>query len=563
MNRGMDHQDALDEADSYAAKLIGDRSKGALPTIFEAKNPITKLFTAFQVEVNNQLSWMFKDLPQEEKNKSGAMLAWKLLSLFVGSYLANDVYEKLRGSRVLFDPLSMVNDAVGDITGYQLPNLVDLAQNATKGDEALSFKEMAETKKTGVTNAIATAAGSAASELPFVGGLLEGGRLPISSALPDASQLVKIFDPEVSSEKKWNIAGKELLGKPAAYMALPFGGGQIKKTAEGIATVAAGGSYTVDNEGNRKLQYPVFKENNTSDILPYAQAAVFGKSSLPTAKDWVDSGFKTKSVKFTEAYDYLKAQGIKTQDAYELLEKLQAIQKNDEQSSTELKREMLMADKTLTPEQKTRIDQILISPDKKVNYSSQAAQRTSLASEEMQEKIKKFEAAGGTAEGFYRISDQMRGGSTTAEKKQYYTNQLTPKQKAFVQKLPSGEVSTSWLSRIALYNQDENAKLASAYDDLMIGSRTEKIDYTDVASVYLSLIDSGASSKIGDKYYEIAQPAGVSVEDYMVAYFAQKDVTYPAKTKGAKAAAEKEAIDKALPNLSKKQREALYQAFKG
>jgi hypothetical protein len=113
-----------------------------------------------------------------------------------------------------------------------------------------------------------------------------------------------------------------------------------------------------------------------------------------------------------------------------------------------------------------------------------------------------------------------------------------------------------------LYNQGLNGKTASAYDDILIGAKKEKVDYTDVASVYLSLIDSGSNSKIGDKYYEIAQPAGVSVEDYIIAYFAQKDVTYPEKTKGAKAAAEQAAIDKELPNLSQEKRNALYKAFK-
>jgi hypothetical protein len=167
-----------------------------------------------------------------------------------------------------------------------------------------------------------------------------------------------------------------------------------------------------------------------------------------------------------------------------------------------------------------------------------------------------------TAEEYYIMKAQMDGGENAEEKISYYKEMLTKEQNSFVSRLPQDSVNASWLARIALSNQGESAKDTSAYDDLLIGEKKEKIDYTDVASVYLSLIDSGASSKIGDKYYEYAQPAGVSVEDYMVAYFAQKDVTYPAKTKGAKAAAEAAAIDKALPNLSKKKREALYQAFK-
>lgn len=171
-------------------------------------------------------------------------------------------------------------------------------------------------------------------------------------------------------------------------------------------------------------------------------------------------------------------------------------------------------------------------------------------------------ARGMTAEDYYIMKAQMDGGQTSEEKTAYYMGMLTNEQKKFVERLPKDAASASWLERIALSNQGEDAKTTSAFDDLLIGEKKEKVDYSDMASVYLSLIDSGASSKIGDKYYEYAKPAGVSVEDYMVAYYAQKDVTYPAKTKGAKAAAEAAAIDKALPKLSKKQREALYQAFK-
>ena len=359
VKRGMSHQDALDEADSYAAGLIADRSKGALPTIFEAKNPVVKLFTTYQVEVNNQLSWMFKDIPRDERNKSVAMVAWKLLSLFVSSYLANDLYEKLRGNKVLFDPARMVNEAVGDVTGYQLPNVLDVITNATKGKSALPFNELSKTEQTGIPSAISGAAQTAAAEIPFVGNVLGGGRIPISAALPDATKAFKIFDPEVDTKKKIVIGAQEILGKPLTYLALPLGGGQIKKTYEGILTMAAKGSYTRDNEGEKKLQYPVDVGNGARDILPWAQAAVFGKSSLPQAKTWVDSGFKTKSVAFTDAYEYLIDEGVKTMDAYNLVNTLKSIESTDEESSTKLGRDMLMANNMLTDKQKSQLDQIL------------------------------------------------------------------------------------------------------------------------------------------------------------------------------------------------------------
>ena len=48
---------------------MADRSKGALPTVFERKNPLTRLLTMYQVEVNNQLRHLFKDLPDDLKEK--------------------------------------------------------------------------------------------------------------------------------------------------------------------------------------------------------------------------------------------------------------------------------------------------------------------------------------------------------------------------------------------------------------------------------------------------------------------------------------------------------------
>ena len=56
IERGMSEETAMREADDFAANVMADRSKGAMPTIFESRNPITKMFTQFQLEVNNTYS---------------------------------------------------------------------------------------------------------------------------------------------------------------------------------------------------------------------------------------------------------------------------------------------------------------------------------------------------------------------------------------------------------------------------------------------------------------------------------------------------------------------------
>ena len=54
--RGMKEKEAMRAADEYAAAVMADRSKGALPNRFAQTNPMTKLVTQFQLEVKNQLS---------------------------------------------------------------------------------------------------------------------------------------------------------------------------------------------------------------------------------------------------------------------------------------------------------------------------------------------------------------------------------------------------------------------------------------------------------------------------------------------------------------------------
>ncbi|MBS1348667.1 MAG: hypothetical protein HP052_04295, partial [Firmicutes bacterium] len=118
MQEGVSQAEALAEADAWAASVIADRSKGALPTFFEAKNPFRKLFTMFQVEVNNQLSFLFKDLPAEARKRGIAAVALALLKYALAAYIFDDLYELLVGRRPALDPLNMLNEAVGDLTGY-------------------------------------------------------------------------------------------------------------------------------------------------------------------------------------------------------------------------------------------------------------------------------------------------------------------------------------------------------------------------------------------------------------------------------------------------------------
>ena len=358
LKHGMSEAAAMEEADAWAAGVMADRSKGATPTLFNRSDPLTKLFTQFQLEVNNQLSYLFKDLPRDLKKKGLAALCAGLLKFFVGAYLYNEIYEYFIGRRCALDPIGILNDTVGDLTGYELPNLIELGADIVHGERP-SF----ETEKKDAYEAAAGLFGNVAEELPFIGGVLGGGRVPISSALPDWGNLAKAaLNDGWSNEKRLATAAKEL-GNPLTYMALPFGGGQIKKIYQGLTAVSEGGSYTVDNEGRDILQYPVFNETLGDTLLALPTALAFGKSALPTAQEWAESGFKSLSAKQTACYQGMTELGVPQRDAFELIQAMGSA-KGTETESASIQKLKLLQEADISAEGKSVAYYGLLASDK-------------------------------------------------------------------------------------------------------------------------------------------------------------------------------------------------------
>lgn len=309
---GMSEVNAMQEADQFAANIMADRSKGATPTIYSARNPIIKLFTQFQLEVNNELSWIFKDMIPQERKKGVAQLAKALFKFLIGAWLYNEVYEAIAGRRAALDPLDIINDSVGDFTGYQMPNTVQ---------SALSGRWEFTKEKPGTYQAIKNLGGNLVSELPgtqmlTVLGLdekwgleIDGGRIAVSSAIPNFGNIEKALlasNEDIAPKKKVQTVINEL-ANPAAYLALPFGGGQIKKMAQGAQAVMQGGSYKADNEGRDILQYPIYNDKPGEMAKNLAQALLFGKTATEEAQGWIESGFKNLSAKETAAYQEMTA----------------------------------------------------------------------------------------------------------------------------------------------------------------------------------------------------------------------------------------------------------------
>nr|UVY57472.1 MAG: ADP-ribosyltransferase [Bacteriophage sp.] len=321
LRRGMSEMSAMQEADQFASGVMADRSKGSTPTLYSARNPLVKLFTQFQLEVNNELSWIFKDMAQEERKKGVAALAKAMFKFLIGAWIYNEFYESIVGRRAALDPLDIINDTVGDFTGYQLPNTVQAA---------VSGKWDFTKEKPGTYQAIKNLEGNIISEFPGTQALtilgvdealgldIDSGRIAVASAIPNLGNIEKALlakNEDMAPAKKAQTIGNELL-KPGLYLATPFGGGQIRKTYQGATAVARGGSYSVDNEGRDILQYPVYNDNPADRAKSWAQALLFGKTATEEAQSWVESGFKSLSAKETAAYQDMTEGGTDQRESY-------------------------------------------------------------------------------------------------------------------------------------------------------------------------------------------------------------------------------------------------------
>jgi hypothetical protein len=261
----MTESEAIKNADQFAENVMAGRSKGNEPTLFNAKNPFVKAFTMFQLEVNNQYGYLFKDAPNDLKAETNH---WKLnlakgyTTAFIGAYVYNELLSKLTGSDAALDPIGIIEDLLRDL------GLFD-------DDEE---KEPAEVATNLVDNVV--------EELPFVGGLFGGGRIPISSALPYSDDGLKGAIEDVS-EGNWGNIGKEMMN-PLLNVGLPVGGGQLKKTAQGLSMFNTdedhpiAGSYT----DSGSLRFPV-KDTLGNRI----QAGVFGQWANENAREYIDNGY--------------------------------------------------------------------------------------------------------------------------------------------------------------------------------------------------------------------------------------------------------------------------------
>ena len=300
LKNGMTQQEALHEADTYSAGLMADRSKGAMPTMFYSTNPLAKMVNMFQVEVNNQYSYMFKDMKRNIENKTNtkvgmtAQMTKSYAKLLIASYMMNELISNVRGNatRVLPDPIYIVKELIKGLG------------NDDKDDD---------------WETIVGAGNEIAGNTPFMSipyslfGSAFGfdtenvGRISIAGAIPDVNKVGQALLSDADSEYKKETLKKEA-EKPLYNLIFPKAGSQVKKTVQGAEAVIKGGSYSTAKNGEKKLQFNVDR-NKGSDV---AKALIFGKWSTSGAQNYDSKPLTEKqqqemkdlNISFTEYKQY-------------------------------------------------------------------------------------------------------------------------------------------------------------------------------------------------------------------------------------------------------------------
>lgn len=260
---GMDSQRAHIEADKWVSRLMGDRSLGQQPLLYNSK--MLGLVTKFQLEVRIQLDSQFYDTIQEAKManedienalarnaKTAAKVTSTFVQLAVVQHLFGKAFESVAGYNPAFDIIEVMLTACGFDDDDESEDTV--LDNIEQGFLALL------------------------EDMPYASTFMDGGRIPISSALP-IGELIKGEDEWGNEKSRW-----ETLAEIAPYYALPAGYGQIKKTAAGLGMFSddhpIAGSYT--DSGN--LRFPV--EDTLGNRI---HAGIFGQYANENARDYFDN----------------------------------------------------------------------------------------------------------------------------------------------------------------------------------------------------------------------------------------------------------------------------------
>lgn len=241
VRKGLSQADAMKAADDYAARLIADRSFGQQPLLFNSKT--LGALTQFQVEVNNQVSFLMKDVPRN-LGLNKRQVASALTQVAIYSYLFNELYERTAGRRPAADPIHLIVNTVGKVQeGASVTDFVDPTNQNTPVGEFVGW-------------------------LPFAS-IASGGRIPIGGSLPN---LVAYLSGESTLTRE--------LEKPLYTLVPPVGGNQARKTVKGLQAY---------NQGYSATPAGRYRFDIDEDPLNLIRSALFGEYATPQAREYFKS----------------------------------------------------------------------------------------------------------------------------------------------------------------------------------------------------------------------------------------------------------------------------------
>lgn len=265
IRKGMTSEQAMNEADKWASRMMGDRSLGQQPLVYNSK--MLGMFTKFQLEVRNFLDSALYDNIQDAKlenedikngiarnAKTATKVTSTLIQLAIGQHLFGKAFEKMTGYNPAFDVIETIIKTFG------------------LDDEEESEDTVEDNIEQGLMSLL--------EDLPYSSLITNGGRIPVTTALP----FDEIFNQDNFSNKSFLQRAGDAIKEVAPYYLLPTGYGQIKKTKQGLdmfdEDLPVPGSYT--ESGN--LRFPV--EDTPANRI---KAGIFGQWANENAREYFDS----------------------------------------------------------------------------------------------------------------------------------------------------------------------------------------------------------------------------------------------------------------------------------
>jgi hypothetical protein len=316
-------KDPIKYADDVTRSLVAGRGIGEVPLAQKAK--VFQIAAPFQLEVANQWHVM-KDFINEKDFAA-------IPILLLGNYLFNNAVQSVTGSRVTFDPINAMEEALSEDN----TNLFQKGYNLlAKGEKPTLNKDITPLQLGGRLG------GEALSNIPL------GSTL--ASQLPEAIRM-KYFGRTDPTRFGTGLMLTKGIQDPLYKLLPPMGGGQIKKSIEGLKSMQIlpkdlqGNKQEVSGSYNKgKLRFPV--EKTPANI---AKAALFGQYSSKEAVEYFRRNGKELSEEQTKQLENWVKSGrdpklfydniLKNRELNKLKSELSKVNKNDKLTLAEKQKE--------------------------------------------------------------------------------------------------------------------------------------------------------------------------------------------------------------------------------